>query len=453
MKKFVFVLVLLVLVALYVNGFLTSNPVPDGSAASQQHLADDALQQAQQQQAAAGAAAAGETAQAQAADNARALAAAATAQAVEATRARLALTADTQAMLAAQQQAQATATVQAQIAQQAAQANEAQATVEARAVLQLQQQAQTTATSQAMFAQQAAQAIEAQATVEARAVLLAQQQAQMTATDQAMFAQQAAQAVEAQATVDARAVLLVQQQTGATVTAEAMQREGVTAVQAASASRQQNETLSQLIPIGAVIAFGLVLVLGAKYIGGLIDRANERRSLENQKLALITTLFKTHNETLVFVDDATPWPRLNMPADGDGYDPGEDFASLSSSIDAEAPPALVILSNGDPRLPDRAEAREEAARCKLVMKLLRDAIGHTQTHSNCIPSAAQLGWPARAWAIAVAILRPYGVETLAGSEGGTYLVGQYPTLQALYIAMGERRLNLYPPTVGSALNS
>jgi hypothetical protein len=231
-----------------------------------------------------------------------------------------------------------------------------------------------------------------------------------------------------------------------------MQREGVTAVQAASASRQQSETLSQLIPIGAVIAFGLVLVLGAKYIGGLIDRANERRSLENQKLALITTLFKTHNETLVFVDDAAPWPRLNMPADGEVYDPGETFASLSSPIDAEAPPAIVILSNGDPLLPDQAEAREEAARCKLAMKLLRDAIGHTQTHSNRIPSAAQLGWPARAWAIAVAILRPYGVETLQGSEGGTYLVGQYPTLQALYIAMGERRLNLYPPSAGDALS-
>jgi hypothetical protein len=193
--------------------------------------------------------------------------------------------------------------------------------------------------------------------------------------------------------------------------------------------------------------------LGAKYISGLIDRANERRSLENQKLALITTLFKTRNETLVFVDDPATRPQLNMPADGEGYDPGEAFASLPSPIDAEAPPAIVILSNGDPRLPDRAEAREEAARCKLAMKLLRDAIGHTRTHSNRIPSAAQLGWPARAWAIAVAILRPYGVETLQGSEGGTYLVGPYPTLQALYIAMGERHLNLYSPTIGGALSS
>ncbi len=410
----------LLLVACGVNEALAPNPASGDSAASQQRSADNTLQQAQQQQAAASTAAARETAQAQAADNARALAAAATAQVVNAARTQLALTTDAQTMLAAQQQAQATATVQAQLAQQAAQANEAQATVDARAVL------------------------------------AAQQQAQATATDQAMLAQQGAQANEAQATVDARAVLLVQQQAQATATAEAMQREGVTAVLADSNSRVQSETLSWLIPIGAVIAFGLVLVLGAKYIGGLIDRANERRSLENHRLALITALVKDHNETLVFVDDPATRLRLNMPADevaaGEVYDPGEAFASLSSSIDAEAPPAIVILSNNDPQLPDRAEAREEAARCKLVMKLLRDAIGHTQTHSNHIPSAVQLGWPTRAWAVAVAILRPYGVETLQGKEAGTYLLGQYSTLQALYIAIGERRLNLYPPVAEAALS-
>ena len=402
--RYFLMLLALVLMLAACEVTLTSNPASGDSAASQQRSADNALQQAQQQQAAASASAAKETAQAQAVDNARALAAAATAQVMDAARARLALTADAQAMLVAQQQARATAT--AQSAQQIAQTIEAKATTDARAVLRVQQQAQTTATDQAMLAQQAAQKIEAKATIDARAVLLAQQQAQATA-----------------------------------------------AAQAASASRQQSETLSWLIPIGAVIAFGLVLVLGVKYISGLIDRANERRSLENQKLALITTLFKTHNETMVFVDDPATRPQLNMPADGESYDPSEAFASLSSPIDAEAPPAIVILSNGDPQLPDQAEAREEAARCKLAMKLLRDAIGHTRTHSNRIPSAAQLGWPTRAWAIAVAILRPYGVETLQGSEGGTYLVGQYSTLQALYIAIGERRLNLYPPTAGGAVSS
>jgi len=408
MRNFLMLLMLgLLLAACGENG--TSMPVSGDTAASQQRSADNALQQAQQQQDVASASAARETAQAQTADNARALAAVATTQVMDAVRVQL--TEDAQVMLAAQQQAQATAMVQIQLTQQAVQANEAKATVNAQTVL------------------------------------LGQQQAQAAATDQAMSAQQAAQVIEAKATVDARGVLLVQQQDQATATAEAMQRAGVTAALADSNARVQSDTLLFLIPIGAVIVFGLILVFGAKYIGGLIHRANERRNLENHRLALNTAMVKDHNETLVFVDDPAAQPRLNMPADGEVYDSGKDFASLSSTIDAEAPPAIVILSNNDPRLPDRPEDREEAARCKLVMRLLRDAIGQTQTHSNHIPSAAQLGWPTRAWAVAIAILRPYGVETLHGSQGGTYLLGQYSTLQALYIAIGERRLNLYPPTV------
>lgn len=418
---------LLVLGACYANGNLASEPVSGGSAASQQRSADNALLQAQQQQDSASAAAVQETAEAQAVDNARAFAAAATAQVIEAARVRVVLTSDAQALLVAQQQAQATATIQAQLAQQAAQSIEAKATVDARAVLLAQQQ------------------VQAKATVDAQAVLLAQQQSQATATTQAQFAQQAAQSIEAKATVDARAVLLVQQQAQATATAEGLQRDGLTSILADSNTRVQGETMAWLIPIGAAAAFGLVLVLGAKYFGGLIDRANDRRLLENQKLALITTLFKTPTETMVFIDEAAPPPRLTPPAVDGGDDPNADFASLSTAIDAEAPPAIVILSNGDPQLPDRAEIREAAARYKLAMRLLRDAINHTQLHANRIPSALQLGWPAKAWAIAVAILRPYGVETLQGSEGGTYLVGQYPTLQALYIALGEIRMNLYPP--------
>jgi chemotaxis protein histidine kinase CheA len=373
MKKFLIAFALLLLFIVWYMNGTTTSNPASDSSAAQPRSADTALPQVQQQ-------------------------AAVTAQ-VDAARAQV--TADAQALLAAQQQAQATATVQAQFVQQAVQANEAQATIEARAML------------------------------------AAQQDAQATATNQAMFAQQAAQANEAKATVDTRAVLLVQQQAQATATAEAMQRESVTAVQAASASRQQSETLAWLIPIGAVIVFGVVVVLATKYISGLIDRANERRSLKNRKLDLITTLRETHDETLAFVGDPAAQPLLNLLSNGEGYDSGEPFASLSSPIAAEVPPAMVIPPDGDPLPPDQEEAREEAARHKLVMKLLRDAIGHTQVHSNHIPSAVQLGWAANAWAIAVAILRPYGVETLPGDEGGTYLIGEYPTLQALYIALGE----------------
>ena len=391
--------------------FVTSEPGSDNSAASQKARADYAMQQAQQLEADAHAAAVNETAQARAANGVLALAATATAQALGVARAQLAMTANAANFPSAQS---------------------------------------------AMFAQQTAQAIEVQATADARAMLLAQQQAQATATAQAMSAQQTAQAIEAKATIDARAMLLAQQQAQATATAQAMQRAGVTAEQVASASQRQSELMSWLIPIVAAIAFGLVLLLGAKFIGGMIDAANERRSLENQRLALLGTLFEAPTETIVFADDpqtgfATP-QLLNTPDNGKGYDTSGSVASHAPMIDTEAPPAIVILSNGDKMLADRAETREEAARCKLAMKLIRDAINHVGAQSNRIPPAAQLGWPAGAWTIAVAILRPYGVEILQGIDGGTFLVGQYPTLQALYIAIGERRLTLYPPSAESVTN-
>ncbi len=391
--------------------FVTSEPGSDNSAASQKARADYAMQQAQQLEADAHAAAVNETAQARAAAGVLALAATATAQALGVARAQLAMTADAANFSSAQS---------------------------------------------AVFAQQTAQAIEVQATADARAMLLAQQQAQATATAQAMSAQQTAQAIEAKATIDARAMLLAQQQAQATATAQAMQRAGVTAEQVASASQRQSELMSWLIPIVAAIAFGLVLLLGAKFIGGMIDAANERRSLENQRLALLGTLFEAPTETIVFADDpqtgfATP-QLLNTPDNGKGYDTSGSVASHAPMIDTEAPPAIVILSNGDKMLADRAETREEAARCKLAMKLIRDAINHVGAQSNRIPPAAQLGWPAGAWTIAVAILRPYGVEILQGIDGGTFLVGQYPTLQALYIAIGERRLTLYPPSAESVTN-
>jgi hypothetical protein len=200
-------------------------------------------------------------------------------------------------------------------------------------------------TQSAVIAQQTEQAITVKATVDARAMLLAQQQAQATATAQVMLAQQTVQAIEAKA---------------------------------ASASRRQRELISWLIPVLAVIAFGLVLLLGAKLMGGMSD--------------------------------------------------------------SQAPPAIAVLSSDDRLLAERAEVGEEAARDRLAMKLIRDAITHVGAQSNRIPPAVQLGWLLRAWTLAVAILRPYGVEILQGANGGTYLVGEYSTLQALYAVIGEKHL-------------
>jgi hypothetical protein len=274
-----------------------------------------------------------------------------------------------------------------------------------------------------------------------------------SSTQAAVSAQQTAQAVEVKATLDARVMLLAQEQARATATAQAMQLEGVIAQQMANTSQRQRELISWLIPIVLVIVFGVVVLLGAKFISGMIDSDNERRSLENKRLALLATLFLAPSETIVFADhphsEFATLRLIGSPDSGSGYDPNGSTASFEPEIDSEEPPVIVILSTGEKILPVSAEAREEAARCKLAMKLLRDAINHEGAQSNRIPPAAKLGWPAGAWTIAVAILRPYGVEILPGADGGTYLVGQYPTLQAIYITIGERRLLLYPPLVGN----
>lgn len=301
------------------------------------------------------------------------------------------------------------------------------------------QQAQTLATAQAVEAQQTAQAIAVQGTNDARTMLLVQQQAQTTATAQAMSAQQTAQAQVAQ------------------TTAHAMQLEGVTAIQAAGNSQRQNEWLGWLIPVVVAIVLGVALFLGAKFTGGKIDAANEeRRSRNIQRLALPGVLYDTLTETIVFVDDPEtgfPTPQMIFTHDnGQSYDTSSPLVGHSTVIDTEARPVTVMQSPEDEIFAGRAELREEAARHKLAMKLIRAAINHIGAQSNRIPPASQLGWLAGPWTIAVAILRPYGVEILPGEDGGTYLVGQFPTLQALYLAIGESRLLHFPPLVVSTGN-
>jgi hypothetical protein len=259
------------------------------------------------------------------------------------------------------------------------------------------------ATQAALDAQNSAQALDAQAALDAHAALLVQKQSQTTATAQAMAVQQTEQSIQAQATVDARAMLLAQQQSQATATVQAMRQERVTA-------QRQSDWMAWFVPLALAIAFGVGLLLTARYISGRIDSANQKSRLVNQRMAVpeVVTL-------------------LPIPA----VEP-QTMTIVSPPIDGPLPA-------------DRAEAREEAERCKLAMRLLRDAINHLGAQSNRIPPAEQIGWQEQTWNMAVAILRPYGVEMLQGIDGATYLVGQYPNLQSLYIAMGERRLILYPP--------
>jgi hypothetical protein len=446
MKQFLVFLALLVIIGLVVIAFsakgsftMTGSVAPEpassvtvlnnNSAAAQKARADDAMQQAQQLQANAHAAGANETAQAQSASSALSLSAQATVQALAVAGTQIAMNAAA---------ANFPSTQSAIFAQQTAQALRVQATSDASALLVAQQQTRTNATAQAVLAQQTVQAFEVQGTINARAALLVQQQSQTTATSQAMAAMQTSQALAAQ------------------TTAQAMQLEGVAAVQAAGNSQRQNVLMGWLVPLLVAIVLGVALFLGAIFILGLIATAKQKRIQIIQKFALPSRLVDTPTETIVFVDDPQtgfPTPQLLYTHDNDqSYDASSPLDGATTMIDTQARVVNENLFNDATIMAGQAEIHEDAARHKLAMKLIRDAINHLGAQSNRIPPAAQLGWLAGAWTNAVAILRPYGVEILPGEDGGTYLMGQFPTLHALYLAIGESHLPHFPPSAGSIGN-
>ncbi len=275
--------------------------------------------------------------------------------------------------------------------------------------------------------------VAANATADARSMLQAQQQDKITATAQAMDALQTAQSFAAEATVSARSMLAAAQQSETTATAQAMQRENVSEKQAASTSKWQSDLMAWVIPLLVVIAFGMAVLLAVLFFSGLSDDARAQRGQENQRLALLGNLFGLPTQTHPYTEVLPP-RSSNTPGIG---------AGPAVLLNGDAPLNTVVLSYDDQVLEDRAEAREEAARCKLAMKLVRDAINQVGASANRIPPPAQLNWPDGAWTIAVALLRPYGVENLPGEGGGIFLVGQYSTLQSLYNAIGVKTLGLF----------
>ena len=204
--------------------------------------------------------------------------------------------------------------------------------------------------------------------------------------------------MEVKATADARSILLAQEQARGTATAQAVLSQRVLAELAASRLQRRREFVSWLIPIVTAFVFGLVLLLGAKYISGMINSVNEQRSLENKRLALLATLFIAPTETIVFADhphkEFATLRLLGGSDNANGDEPGGFTDILEPAIESDAPPVIVILSTGEKMLADSAEAREEAARCKLAMKLIRDTINYVGAESNRIATPEQLGWPA-----------------------------------------------------------
>ncbi|GAP05217.1 hypothetical protein ATHL_00046 [Anaerolinea thermolimosa] len=267
------------------------------------------------------------------------------------------------------------------------------------------------------------------ATAQAAEALAGQleQQAEAARQEQAMRMEQTAQAVAMEATRQAlrvegtRQVLEVEAQTfRLTATAEAVARE---------AEREA------LVQNGGIALLGLTLLGLAGVMVGLAWKAgsawitwqSRRRQLVESRAG--TLLLVAENAPPVRVEVIQPALPTPLPAAN----------HLELETETEPIPYAV---NGTlvGFIPRQARNAEEGAR-RVALRLLRESIQAAGAHSNRIPGWRELGWSAESWTQAVRLLSRY-VETQPGK--GTYLVGEYESLQELYYAVGERRVTLSP---------
>ncbi len=268
---------------------------------------------------------------------------------------------------------------------------------------------------------QAAEALAGQVEQQAQATRAAQE-AHIRQTAEAMSMEATRQAVSIEATRQALAV--AEQSYQLTATAQAAARE---AERQEQAQRRDDlmQTLALVIALVMLLALAIVLVM-------LIWRAgNEWIAWQSRRRQLV----ESRAGTLLLVAENAPPVRVQViqPALPSGALPDED------AVETETEPIPYSVDGNLVGFIHRTNRTDPNKR--LVLRLLRESIGLVGARSNRIPGWRELGWSADLWTQAVRLLWRY-VETQPGK--GTYLTGEYPTLQELYFAVGERRAILSP---------
>ncbi|GIV67134.1 MAG: hypothetical protein KatS3mg047_1527 [Bellilinea sp.] len=264
---------------------------------------------------------------------------------------------------------------------------------------------------------QAAEALAGQVEEQARATQAAQETS-LRQTAEAVRLEATRQAVSLEATKQYLA--LAEQAYQMTATAEAVRRQAEREAQA-----QRREGILQLLAL-------LILLLTLLALGGvvvvLVWRAgNEWIAWQSRRRQLVesragTLLLVAENAPPVRVQVIQPALPARLPDEGDE----SETEPIPYSVDGK----LVGF------IQRRADTHK-----RLVLRLLRESIQTVGAQSNRIPGWRELGWSAEVWTQAVRLLSRY-VETRPGK--GTYLTGEYETLQALYYGVGERRAALSP---------
>lgn len=263
-----------------------------------------------------------------------------------------------------------------------------------------------------------------------------EQQAQATQSAQERFLRRTAEAVSLEATRQAihiestRQALAVQEQAYAlTATAQALER---LAAQEEKIQRRDELTRTAML----VFLLLILLALGSVFVALVWKAGNQWIEWQSRRRQLIesragTLLLVAENAPPVRVQVIQPAPPMPLPITGGVEDMSTETEPIPCSVNGE----LVGF----------IQRRDEPEK-RLAMRLLRESIQAVGARSNRIPGWRELGWSAEVWTQAVRLLRRY-VETQPGK--GTYLAGEYPTLQDLYFAVGERRAILSPAPIQS----
>ncbi|MFZ6019125.1 MAG: hypothetical protein ACOYXO_05875 [Chloroflexota bacterium] len=273
---------------------------------------------------------------------------------------------------------------------------------------------------------QAAEALAGQVEQQARATQSAQESA-LRQTAEAVSLEATRQAVQFEST---RQALAVQEHTHQmTATAQAVERIAAQEEQARRAD-ELTRTVLLVFLLLILLALGSVLVALVWKAGNQwIEWQSRRRQLIESRAG--TLLLVAENAPPVRVQVIQPALPARLPIADTDEDILTDTEPIPYSVNGELVGFIQRPGTADPSR-------------RLVLRLLRESIQAVGAQSNRIPGWRELGWSAEVWTQAVRLLWRY-VETQPGK--GTYLTGEYASLQELYFAVGERRAVLSPAPI------
>jgi len=268
---------------------------------------------------------------------------------------------------------------------------------------------------------QAAEALARQAEEHAQAVQLTQA-ADIRRTAEAVSLVVTQQAIAVEAT--RQALLLAEQTYRLTATAEAIQQQA----EQEAHIRQRDELMQWFV---MAILLVILLALGGVAILLVWKAGTEWIAWQSRRRQLV----ESRAGTLLLLAENAPPVRVQV------IQPSlPPVVREEDETESELEP-IPYSVNG--RLVGFIHRQSDPQR-RLVMRLLRESIQAVGAQSNRIPGWRELGWSAETWTTAIRLLWRY-VETQPGK--GTYLTGEYQTLQDLYFAVGEKRAILSPTPI------